>query len=47
VTNDEFQRMSRRAFMGAAGAVSALAATTPFARAAQALVEQASACRCW
>jgi phospholipase C len=43
MTDDELRRISRRAFMGAAGAAGALAATTPFARAANALAERAAA----
>ena len=43
MTNDDLQRMSRRAFIGAAGAAGALAATTPFTQAAHALVQRAAA----
>jgi phospholipase C len=41
--NGDTNQITRRAFMGAAGAAGALAATTPFARAANALVERAVA----
>lgn len=43
MTDEKLSRMTRRAFMGAAGAAGALVASTPFARAANALAQQAAA----
>jgi hypothetical protein len=43
VTDDERRRITRRVSIGAAGAAGALAATAPFARAANALAERAAA----